>query len=205
MIIETSARGLSRLGADKLKAERMILQAEKKDIHSGYKEALNFLDYSLRREREALASIRFFIRGDAQLETQLKAKERVCDEIKRTMLKEAEEFYTLRCSRIGEKAQKPALSAEEVRLSKLIPARTEKMKGYFNAWEFREKVRDVKDLPKYMLGRAEFEVRNFIDGRRSILEIRNAVSAEHDSVTLQNVENYLLVLEKTGFVEIKKK
>ena len=63
----------------------------------------------------------------------------------------------------------------------------------------------MKAPPAYRIGRADFEIRNFIDGRRSILDIRNAVSAEHGPVALEGAENYILLLEKTGFVKIEKK
>jgi hypothetical protein len=79
------------------------------------------------------------------------------------------------------------------------------MRGYFNGWEFYQKVREMKVPPTYRIGRADFEVRNFIDGQRSILDIRNAVSAEYGPVALEAVENYLLLLEKTGFVKIENK
>lgn len=55
------------------------------------------------------------------------------------------------------------------------------------------------------IGRIDYEVRNFVDGKRSILDIRNAVSAEYEPVPLKSIENYLLVLEKTGFVKVEKR
>ena len=54
----------------------------------------------------------------------------------------------------------------------------------------------------YRLGRAEFEVRNFIDGRRSLLDIRNAASAEYGPLPLQAVRDYIDLLKNMGFVEV---
>lgn len=68
-----------------------------------------------------------------------------------------------------------------------------------------KKRREMKDAPVYQLGRSESEVRNFIDGKRSILEIRNAVAAVTAPVPLKDVENCLKVLEKAGFVTIRQK
>jgi hypothetical protein len=90
-------------------------------------------------------------------------------------------------------------------LSKCVPFRTEKIRGYFDKPEFYEKLKEMKEMPPYQLGRADFEVRNFIDGKRSILDIRNAVSAEYGPLSLKNVEGYILLLEKTGFVKIESK
>ena len=63
-----------------------------------------------------------------------------------------------------------------------------------------------KKLPEYHLGKYEdFEISNFIDGRRSILEIRNAVSAEFRPIPLKDVENYIKVLEIGGRVTLEKR
>jgi hypothetical protein len=51
----------------------------------------------------------------------------------------------------------------------------------------------------------DFEIRNFIDDRRSILEIRDAVSAEFRPIPLIDIENYIKVLEIGGMVTIEKK
>jgi hypothetical protein len=52
---------------------------------------------------------------------------------------------------------------------------------------------------------AERELRNFINGKRSILDIRNAASAEYEPLDLLDVEKWVGVQEKLGLVTIKKK
>jgi hypothetical protein len=205
MAAETSGRASGRLGLEKIRAEKMILKAEPKDIHSAFKEGLNIINQGVERETKALASIRSFIKGDGALETFLKAKIAAVEELRSPFLRDVEETYKYRCLKENMKPQKPAWSEGETRLSKLVPVRTEKMQGYFNAWEFYQKVREMKVPPSYRIGRADFEVRNFIDGRRSILDIRNAASAEYGPVALEGIENYILLLEKTGFVKIENK
>ena len=61
----------------------------------------------------------------------------------------------------------------------------------------------MKDAPSYNLGRSETEVRNLIDGKRSILQIRNAVAAAAAPIGLKDVETFLRLLEKLGYVKIK--
>ena len=205
MAAETSGRAIGRLGLEKLKAEKVILDAQPKDIHTAMKEALNIVDRSFEREEEALASIRFFNKGDTGLEAVLRARIKSLEDLRPAFLRDMDEAYKMRCLKENVKPQKSVLSDVEVRLSKLVPVRTEKMRGFFNAREFYEKVREMKVPPTYRIGRADFEVRNFIDGRRSVLDIRNAVSAEQGPVGLEAVENYISLLEKTGFVTIEKK
>jgi len=203
MVAETSSRAAGRLGLEKLRAERMIVDAEPKDIHTALKEALNVVNQGFEREKEALASIRFFIKGEAGLEAMLMTRIKSLEGLQAPFLRDVDEAYRLRCLRENVKPQQPVPTEQEARLSKLVPVRTEKMRGYFNAWEFYQKVREMKVPPSFRIGRADYEVRNTIDGRRSILDIRNAVSAEHGPIALEGVENYILLLEKTGFVKIE--
>jgi hypothetical protein len=205
MAAETSGRALGRLGMESLRAKNMLLDAEGLDIHTVFKEALNLVDQASDREMKALASIRFFIQDNAALGAFLKAQMDALEGNRPALLREVEGVYRMRCAGENVKPQKPVLSDAESRLSRLVPVRTEKMRGYFNAWEFYQKVREMKVPPSYRIGRADFEVRNFIDGRRTILDIRNAVSAEYGPIGLEGVENYILLLEKTGFVKIEKR
>jgi hypothetical protein len=52
---------------------------------------------------------------------------------------------------------------------------------------------------------AEMELRNFVDGERSILDIRDAASAEFAPLDLLDVEKWVGVQEKLGLVTLKKK
>ncbi|MGQ9671607.1 MAG: M28 family peptidase [Candidatus Aminicenantales bacterium] len=204
MLTETSRRGLVRISDEKQRAEAMLLMAEPASLATAYKEALNIVGQVFAREKESLASIRFFIKGDPALERHLQAKLAGLERFSRFAQAELEEIYTACCARAKVKALKPALSQEELRLSQLVPVRTAKMRGYFNNWEFLAKRREfAKDFPLSELGRMEFEARNFIDGRRSILDIRNALAAEYGPVPLASVENFIRLLERTGFVEIQ--
>jgi len=204
MMAETANRGLSRIGRDKLRAERMVLNAEAKALAEAAKEAVNVVTQSFMREKDALASIKFFIRNNAALDGLLKARVQALDVLMKPAVADIEKVYEHRAVGEGLKFQKPALTPDEVRLSKIVPVRTARMQGYFDSRGFRENLKDMKDLPAYNLQRNEYEVRNFIDGSRSILDIRNGVSAEYDPVPLKDVENFMLVLEKAGFIDLKK-
>jgi hypothetical protein len=205
MAAETSGRAMGRLGLDRLRAEKLILAAGPKDLHTALREALNIVNHGYDREKESLGSIRFFVGQDPAMEAMLRGKSKGLEDLRGPCLRDLDETYRLSCLRHNVKPQEPRLSDAEVRLSSLVPVRTEKMRGYFSGREFYEKVREMKVPPSYRIGRADYEVRNFIDGRRSILDIRNAVSAEYGPVSLEGVENYVLLLEKTGYVKVEKR
>lgn len=204
IITEVTSRAQKRLAEEFKKAEIFILQANKENLHDQRKEAANIVEQAFKRERETLASIKFFSRGEKSNEEKINSRIKSFDILKSIYSNWLEELYRQRCLELKISPVKLTFSPEEIRLSRLIPVRTEKMRGYFNAMEFRERMRAIKDLPAYNLGRAEFEARNFIDGQRSILEIRNALAAEYGPISLKEVENFILVLEKTGFVTLKK-
>ncbi|MBZ5499411.1 MAG: M28 family peptidase [Acidobacteriia bacterium] len=205
MMAETANRGLSRVGKDKLRAERMMLNADAATLADAAREAVNVVTQGFVREKDALASIKFFIRNDAALDGLLKARVQALDSLMKIAADDVEKVYEQRALREGQRYQKPAPTPDEIRLSRIVPVRTSRMQGYFDSAAFRAALKDIKDLPAYKLQGSEYEVRNFIDGRRSILDIRNGVSAEYDPIPLKEVENFMLVLEKAGFVELQKK
>jgi hypothetical protein len=72
-------------------------------------------------------------------------------------------------------------------------------------WTLREEFQKLKYQPPMAIMMAEMELRNFIDGKRSILDIRDAASAEFEPLDLLDVEKWVGVQEKVGLVTIKKK
>jgi hypothetical protein len=207
IIAETSGRGLARLGLEKLRAEKMVMDADAKGLPDACQEALNIIDQACGREKEAVLTCRFFAGGDPAVESLIKSKAAAFDAGRAAYRRETEEVYRLCCLKAGVKALRPVPTEEETRTGGLIPVRTDKMKGYFNAFEFYQNMRamaeDAQTPPAFSrLGRAEFEVRNFIDGRRSILDIRNAVAAEYGPLSVKSVQNYLEVLRNMGYIDI---
>lgn len=200
LILEVAARGLKRLAEDKRKAESYLQDASGDEIFKCYKRAFNLIDQAGKREQAALMSVEFFIKHNPELKKLLQLRLNELSQTEQLLKFELDKLYRLKCQADGLKPRQLTLTPEEKRLALVVPVRTDKMKGYFNSREFRRLRQEKKELPKYNLGRAEFEVRNFIDGQRSILEIRNAVAAEYGPISLKDVENYMIVLEKLGYV-----
>jgi hypothetical protein len=50
-----------------------------------------------------------------------------------------------------------------------------------------------------------YEALNFADGKRNVGEIRDAVSAEYEPVSVQDVEQYFRFLESVGVVHFEHK
>jgi len=205
MIPEVAMRCYERIGQAKARTVRLVQEAAKERLADAYREADNALNQAFLRQEDTLNSIRFFSRGDAGLEALLKAQVKAIDDMRLPADAELSQIYQARCRKEKIVPIRITLSAEEIRLGKLVPVRTEKMKAAFDSQEFAARRSEAKDLPAYQLGAAETALRNLIDGKRSELQLRNAAAAETPGVTLQNVENYFKTLEKLGYVTITRR
>jgi hypothetical protein len=189
MIAEVAMRSYGRLGQEKTRAQDLLLSADKAKVRESYKDADNILNQAFLRQEDVLGSLRFFTRNDPALENLLKIRIQAIDEMRLPGDREIWQVYAARCRKEGLTPERLTLTAEEIRLGKLVPVRTEKMKGYFDSQAFGAQLREKKDAPAYQLGRAEYIVRNYLDGKRSILQIRNAAAAEVGNIPLKEVEN----------------
>lgn len=205
MMAEIAARQGGRLGDDRARAERMLLAAGAEEVHPAAREARVLVDQGFIRERETLASVRFFIRGDPGAEGVLAGRLAGLEAVRAAHLKAVEDTYASRCRSLGVKPGKRAPTADEVRLAGLVPVRTEKMGGMMAMWALRDEFRKLGYRPPVSIMVAERELRSFIDGRRSILDIRDAASAEFGPLDLLEVEKWVEVQEKVGLVTVRKK
>ena len=207
IIAEVAGRSLARLGQDRVRAERRLRDAATADVHGAFKEAQNILSQGFVREAETLGSTRFFIKADKRLGGLLQTHLMAVEACRLPFAKALEEAYRARCQKDGLKPRRVVLSAEEARLSKVVPVRTEKMTGPLDLMAYYTAIQDAAVRPIFAkIGAIEGEIRNFIDGRRSIRQVRDAVAAEAAFMnvplpTLEDVENFVKILEKFGYVK----
>jgi len=194
MLNEIATRGQERLGQEKGRAEALIMSAGKNQTNAR-KEAVNILNQAFDREKEALNSTRFFGQADQEFLALLKAKLLALNEMKEVWLKELETTYQTACAQEKVKPEKLTLTADELRLSRVIPVR-KPLPSETEPWAVMMKLREMNLQISPFIFQAEFELRNFINGQRSILEIRNAASAEYNPLPLLDVEKYFQALEK---------
>lgn len=204
MMADIASRQLGRLGRDLAKAEGHLARADAKTVHAALKEARAVLRQALVRERDTLASVRFFSKGDPKAEGRLTARLASLEGLGSSYLKGVEALYADRCRDLGVKTAKPALTPDEVRLARVVPVKTDKLKGMMGIWQMREELQKLKYQPPVAILRAESELKNFMDGKRSVLEIRDAASAEFEPIPLADVEKWVEIYEKLGLVTIKK-
>jgi aminopeptidase YwaD len=205
IMAEISARQGGRLGDDRGRAERLLLAADAASVHAMAREARVLVAQGIVREKKTLDSVRYFIGKDAGAAADLAARLAGLDAVRGSSLKVLDDLYASRCQALGVKAQKAAPTKDEIRLAGLVPVRTEKMGGMMSMWGLRDELRKLNYQPPMPIMMAEMELRNFIDGERSILDIRDAASAEYEPLDLLEVEKWVGIQEKLGLVTVKKK
>ncbi len=104
----------------------------------------------------------------------------------------------------------------ELELARWVPRRNEEVRGpanlfraeYGSVW-IAKKIGDPDVLGKVALARkgrsVAYEALNFVNGRRTLLEIRDAVSAEYYPVPAAEIGEYFRFLERLEVVTLDQK
>jgi aminopeptidase YwaD len=190
------ANGAARLAAASRSRERALMMAEGASVDKAWAEAQNALDLGRDAEVKALRSVLDFndgqiVRARISLEEGLIGAEH---EKLSSALRDAARL------RGSHRSEPPSLPREP---NSRIPVRLTRGPLDFGLPMSRLK---GKDLEWYrsgsfsLSGDETFELVNFIDGKRSISDIRNALSAEFAPVDLSIVTHYIVDLVKAGVV-----
>ena len=184
-----------RIGADIEKLTKRLYKCSNEDLHSEYKEIRIAVEQSYEREASSIGTLSEFASNDNNAL-------QVINDLKKSIksglngsLKTMEEYYKILCKKHGLTPQQIVQTREERNASRLVPT-------------LKFQPVDMNALRQF---RGNFprgsgnEILGFADGKRSILDIRNAVSAEFSPLKLEDVVEYFRFLEQRGFVQIIQK
>jgi len=183
----------------------VFLAADARTVHAAAREARVIVGQGFVREKKTLASVGFFFGAADAAEAVLKGRLAGLDSVRAAHIRSVDDLYASRCKALGVKPEKAGPTKDETRLAGLVPVRTEKMGGLMSMWNLRDELRKLDYQPPPSIRMAERELRNFIDGERSVLDIRDAASAEYEPLDLLEVEKWVGIQERLGLVTIKKK
>jgi hypothetical protein len=119
-------------------------------------------------------------------------------------LTEILEFYQMKCGKLGIKAEMPQLTTEELELKNIVPIRNPELKGALG-------ILNEYGVDKYAYQKFSpmitfyYELLNFMDGKRNMLEVYQAVQAEAlsancEAFSIKDVMEYLKLLKKDGVI-----
>ncbi|MBM3295590.1 MAG: DUF4910 domain-containing protein [Candidatus Aminicenantes bacterium] len=194
--------GLGRLAADFYDAlDGQARTAEAEALHQAYRQTQNVLLHSARRERAAVLSTAAL--GGKAFSAAAKKIAAPIEALRASLGAEADKAYRAQGAALKTKPLAPGPTAEEKAAAALIPARNPDFVCPVETDYLVEKL--GADAPKNarLGGYAAYEALNYVDGRRSLLDIRNAVSASYGPQSLADIQGYLEVLKEAGLITWK--
>ena len=173
------ARAVQRMGLDLEKA--LVILEQGRPGSEDLKEALNLIERGAERETGTISSLSKLFPGNKDLGLTIRRKIEALGPARESAEREVRAACLALCARRNvDPARTPAgLTPEEKAAASLVPSRVPDFPGPLSDEYIAVKLESLgipysNPFPEA----AGFEVGAFIDGRRSVLEIRNAVSAE---------------------------
>jgi len=199
----SAGKGRRRIAAKYEYSVNLIQTAEAADLYTAYKKAAITMEQSYKHEIANLKTIQLIAEDDKDAIRSIEIESANFNNEMKASLKSLNEFYKFWCREHSIKPQKLGLAPEEEKMSKLIP--TKKAKGMVAQMEvdMDSGLPESHEVFKYPY--AAWELANFIDGKRTMLEIAQAVLAECGGPLPEKSAEFFYSLEKKGVIELKTK
>ncbi|MDW7761630.1 MAG: DUF4910 domain-containing protein [Acidobacteriota bacterium] len=201
---EISAVSRSRIALELKRGLAWINRAGKEDLHDAYKEALNFIDQAYKRETASLLTLKDYSRREGNPAGYIDQLAETLSREKAGTRERLKDHYLFTCQIIAVTPQDMSPSEDEIRAAGIIPRRNREWIGPAGTGFLREKTGapdSAFNLPLFRENRLiPYEILNFIDGKNSLIDIRNAVSAEFQPIPLKWVEDYIDLLVRAELV-----
>jgi aminopeptidase YwaD len=196
--------GLARFSADYYDTLALMCNAESAQLFDAYKQLLNVIEHSARRETEAILSTSVFSKKPEYKKTIARLTGNI-KTLESTFRIDAEKVYKDLCRQKKIQSRKISLTEEEKNLRNIIPTRAEDFVCPLQESYVTDKlgvdVLSEAQLPRY----TGYEALNFVDGRRDLLGIYRAVTAEYGPIDPNKILMFFRVLEKAELVQIREK
>jgi aminopeptidase YwaD len=188
-----------RIATDLGDALQLIASSDASTLNESYKEALNLIRQAYVRERLDVRSAGSLALGDKAALAEIASLEKTLTPSEALDIQRVQQVYSGAAARLKVPVTLvPVLSAAELAAAKLIPVKkptTGPAQGFGGGG----------GTAPALTGYYTQEARNFADGTRSILDIRNAISAEFGPVKVDDVVRFFRDAEKAGTFTITEK
>jgi len=216
--------GKKRIHASEEQAANLVLCSTADSFPENKKWATNLIRHAYTREKEAILSSLLFARSDSA-QSDIRQTAQLLEDDQTDSLRYIEELAGTKARALKIADSKVTLSPAEKRAARLIPVRNagKELLGvtYVASVIAKDDPGDLKSLMD-ALNRGAVNLREkgvddlrifslfeapgyYADGKRSILDIRNAVAAELIPLPIEALEIYFRAFAKAGVVAIKKK
>lgn len=214
--------GRKRIALSESEAVAALLSSSADNFPGNDFLAANLIRHVYRRERDAVRSAATFSRT-AGTKTSIERLVRTLDDDENVSAKNVEEMGALRAGELGVERKELPLSEEERLASRMIPMREKGMELYSVNYALRKAGQEapLKEVQAMIVqairrlqekGTSELRLMSlpdaaarYADGKRSILDIRNAVASEYELLPVDGLIRYFRVFEKAGLMKIVEK
>ncbi len=195
--------GLSRLAEDYYDSLPPLKEGmDPVETHKAYKHAVNVIRHASQREVNSVLSTLAFVEDTGVREDITKSVD-IIENLGASFQKDVQDRYAQICKDAGMRMITTSLSEKEKRLGQIVPVRDKDFVCPLNNDYVVDKLGE-NPFSGIALGRQEtYEALNFVNGKRSVLDIAEAVSAEYGPVDPQMVLAFFEVLEKAGLLSFK--
>ncbi len=179
-----------RIGQDLGDALAMVQSSAAAELNDNYKEALNVVRQAYVRERLDVKSAGTLAMGDKGAIAEINALAATLDPAEQVDISRVKVAYRGAAARLKvTPVETPALAADELAASKIVPTRVIPPPAAGGGGG-RGGRGGAGGPPSALTGYYTQEARNFTDGQRSVLDVRNAISAEFGPVPVENVVRF---------------
>jgi len=214
--------GQKRIALSESEALASLLSSSKEDFIENDFLAMNLIQHVYKREREAVRSTGTFSKT-AGTRKSIEQLVLTLDDDEKVSQKNATEIASLRAKELGVERKTVRLSEAERRASQMIPVREKGMDLYNINYAVRKAGKDaplkeVRAMINQAIGRLQEKgisalrlmsmpdaASHYADGKRSILDIRNAVAADYGLLPIDALILYFKVFEQAGLMTIIEK
>ena len=209
IVDEIYHRGRGRMEMEMKRAKSMLEDATAENIVDRFGAAMNLLEKMFIKERQALCSAAVFSGGSPDAGDHLERALTGWDRFEKECVAEVADRYRRLCKKRGLAVRTPVLTGEEPELAGIVPVRNPGLRGDFGSlneyplekYQFRD---IMPDDPFY------YELLNYMDGKRTMLEVLRYVQAEALSAcyrpySVRETREYLRLLTEAGIVTVSSK
>lgn len=182
------------------KYKKLLKDSDKTYLHQHYRNINNYYnllyDYSIK-------SLDSVFENSTEVKPELSSSNDCKKQLKIYIEKQKQiiaDLYTELCEDKGIEPAKAELSSLEKECAGIIPKKLIDLA--LSGWKIIE-IRWEKGINKHMNNDMVHEMLNFADGRRNLLEIRDAVSAEYREVDIEHVKTLFDALKEREIVVFK--
>jgi hypothetical protein len=199
----SAGKGRRRI-ADKYESSIKLMQTAKAaDLYTAYKKAAITIEQSYKYEIANLKTLKIIAEDDKNAISSIENQAANFNIEMNASLKSLNEMYKFLCRQHEVKSVQLVLTPKEEEMSKLIPVK--KAKGMVAQMAVKMNSGLPKSHAVNKHSHAAWELANYIDGKKTMLEIAHAVIAEFGGPMPEKSAEFFYGLEKNGVIELKKK